>query len=105
MPVQDIDGDGLPEFVVSLFNGACDGRWHVLALEGMTGRTKLDLPDQVLSGLIDLEGDGTAELACTATQSSLIPERSTLTIIGFKRGTPMTRWRESEAEFQVQPVP
>ncbi len=38
LPVQDVDGDGLPEFVVSLFNGSGDGRWHILALEGMTGR-------------------------------------------------------------------
>ncbi len=66
--------------------------------------TKLDLPDQVLSGLIDVDGDGVAELACTATHGSLIPERSTLSVIGFKGGNPVTRWRESEAEFQVQPM-
>jgi len=104
LPVQDLDGDGLPEIVVSLFNGGGDGRWHTMALEGMTGRTKLDLPDQTLSGFIDADGDGAVEMACTATRGSLIPERSTLSLIGFKGGTPVTRWRESEAEFQVQPL-
>jgi len=104
LPVQDLDGDGLPEIVVSLFNGGGDGRWHTLALEGMTGRTKLDLPDQTLSGFIDVDGDGAVEMACTATRGSLIPERSTLSVIGFKGRTPLTRWREGEAEFQVQPL-
>ena len=104
LPVQDIDGDGLPEVVVSLFNGEGDGRWHILALEGMTGRTKLDLPDQTLCGLIDVDGDGVAELACTATHGSLIPDRSTLTVIGLKGRIPETRWREDGAEFQVQPL-
>ena len=104
LPVQDVDGDGLPEILVSLFNGGGDGRWHTLALEGMTGRTKLDLPDQALSGLTDVDGDGVAELACTATLGSLIPDRSTLSVIGFKGRTPTTRWRASEAEFQVQPL-
>ena len=73
LPVQDVDGDGRPEIVVSLFNGGGDGRWHTLALEGMTGRTKLDLPAQALSGLVDVDGDGAVELACTATVGALSP--------------------------------
>ena len=104
VPVQDLDGDGLLEVVVSLFNGGADGRWHTLALEGMTGRTKLDLPDQILSGLVDVDGDGAVEMACTATRGSLIPVRSSLSVIGFKGGRQVTRWREDEAEFQVQPL-
>ena len=31
LPVQDIDGDGRPELVVSLHRGDDDGRWHTLA--------------------------------------------------------------------------
>lgn len=104
LPVQDIDGDGRPEIVLSLFTATGDGRWHTLALDGMTGRTRLDLPDQVLSGVPDLDGDGAADLACTATRGALIPDRSTLTIHGFKDSQHVMRWREEDAAFQIQPL-
>ena len=36
-PVQDIDGDGKMEIVVSQFNTTGDDKWHVVALDAMTG--------------------------------------------------------------------
>ena len=60
LDAEDVDGDGRPEIVVSLFNATRDGRWHVQVLEGMTGRIKADLPDRYLSGLRDVDGDGAA---------------------------------------------
>jgi hypothetical protein len=104
MPVGDIDGDGQSEIVISLFNGDGDGRWHTLALEGMTGRVRLDLPDQALAGLVDLDDDGAAEMACTATRGPLIPRRAGLTIFGFKGGKLATRWGEEQSAFQLQPL-
>ncbi|QEH31770.1 FG-GAP repeat protein [Aquisphaera giovannonii] len=102
LPVRDIDGDGRPEIVVSLHDAAGDGRWHTLALEGLTGRTRLDLPDQVLAGPIDLDGDGCDELACTEARGPLIPDRARLTVFGFKGKRLRARWTADGAAYQVQ---
>ena len=37
-PVQDVDGDGRPEIVVSIFNASGDDKWHVEVLEGACDR-------------------------------------------------------------------
>jgi hypothetical protein len=103
-PVQDMDGDGRPEIVISLFNAAGDGRWHVVALDGMTGKPKLDLPGQYLVGLRDLDGDGVSELFCAAAPGLLVPEPSELSVLSFKNGRLATRWRQASAAFQTQPV-
>ena len=56
-PVEDIDGDKTAEIVLSLYNydyktaTIGDGKWHVVALEPMTGMLKLDLSDMYLSGM------------------------------------------------------
>ena len=60
VPVQDVDGDGRPEIVVSLFNGGGDGRWHTLAWRG-DRPDQSSPPDQALSGLIDVDDDGAVE--------------------------------------------
>lgn len=103
-PVQDVDGDGRPEIVVSVFNESGDNKWHVVALDGMTGKSKLDLPDQYLSGLCDLDSDGAAELFCTYAPTALIPTRSRLSAISFKGGKAATRWQTNDASFQTQPI-
>src|SRR5439155_14138600 len=98
-PVQDVDGDGRPEIVVSLFNAAGDGRWHVQALEGMTGRVKFDLPDRYLSGLRDVDGDGAAELFLTHARGPLIPERSRLEVLSLKGERQPLRLQAPDAAF------
>ena len=101
LPVQDIDGDGRPEIVISLYNATGDGRWHTLALEGLSGRAILDLPDQALCGVADLDGDHAADLACTRARSALIPERSTLSVFGFKGRRLVTHWHEEDSAFET----
>src|SRR5207248_2970170 len=74
-PVQDLDGDGRKEIVVSLFNVTGDNRWHVVALDALTGDTRFDLPGQFCTGLRDADGDGVPELFCTAAERGLrLPE-------------------------------
>jgi outer membrane protein assembly factor BamB len=104
-PIQDVDGDGQLEIIVTMFNAGGDNRWHVLVLDGMTGATKLDLPDQYLTGARDVDGDGTAELFCARAPGALVPSPSDLTVFGFKNGKLTTRWQTQDADFQTHVLP
>ena len=101
-PVQDIDGDGKMEIVVSQFNTTGDDKWHVVALDAMTGRVKLDLPGQYLAGVHDMDADGIPELFLTRTQGPLIKDPSALSIIGFKNGLVVRRWELEDGAFQAR---
>src|SRR5262245_13759848 len=101
-PVQELDGERGLEIAFSLFNATGDGRWHVIILDGITGKAKLDLPDQYLTGMRDLNGDGIAELLCTKTMGSLLPSTSDLSVLSFKAGQVAALWRLSDAAFQTR---
>lgn len=103
-PVQDIDGDGKPEIVVSIFNANGDGAWHIEGISGMTGKTVFDLPGHYLSGLRDIDNDGTAELFCTRTPGQLIPERAHLSVLSFKNRQSRTLWEEEHSQFQTHEI-
>lgn len=106
-PVQDVDGDGLPEIVVSRYaegpgeRQQVAGRWLVEILDGRSGRTRLELPDQRLSGLWDLDGDNVPELLCTGTAASGTNPQG-LAVYGFKQGVLVERWQLAESSYQMQ---
>ncbi len=102
-PLQDIDGDGLPEIVVSLFNLQRDNRWHVVALSAATGETKLDLEGQFLAGLHDLDGDGTPELFCTGVgKGPRLPDPAELSVLSCRGGQVQTVWKLAKGAFVTQ---
>ena len=39
-PVMDIDNDGQPEVITTLFNDSGDGKWHLTFLDALTGTVK-----------------------------------------------------------------
>ena len=99
-PVQDIDGDRHKEIVVSIFNRTGDGRWHILALDPLSGTTRFDLPGQFLTGLRDADGDGRPDLFCTAVDPGpRIPEPASLSIWTLQGGQPAQIWNQSETSF------
>ena len=91
-PVGDIDGDGLPEIVTSIFNEQNDQKWHTIAFDGMTGDKKLDLADRHLEAMADLNSDGDMELFVTVTQGAVIPEYGPVEIIELNKGETQTIW-------------
>jgi len=104
-PVADIDGDGLPEIVTSIYNENGDQRWHVLGFDGLSGEIKLDLADSYLSGLGDLDGDGVEELFTTTTSGSAIPTYGPSTIYSFLTGSPVSIWQSPTAGFEIYQLP
>ncbi len=50
--VQDFDGDGRHEVLLSLYNDTGDNRWHVLLVDALTGETRYDLPDRKAESVV-----------------------------------------------------
>ncbi len=78
-PLGDVDGDGRPELVFAVFNDTdleldetatpgdhdgvnAPGIWTLLVLDAATGRTEASLPGWSPEALVDLDGDGQAEI-------------------------------------------
>lgn len=110
-PLEDIDGDGTPEIVLSVYNydyatnAIGGGKWHVVVLEPMTGNVRLDITDEYLSGLRDLDNDKIVELFTTSTTGEQVDDPGMLKIRSFRDGNLSIRWQPAEAAtFQTQPI-
>jgi hypothetical protein len=104
-PVQDLDGDGVAEIAVSIYNLAKDRRWHVVILDARTGATRCDLPGQFLAGVRDADGDGSPELFATAVASGpRIPAPADLTLFKLKGSKGVPVWTLAGASLVTQPI-
>jgi outer membrane protein assembly factor BamB len=104
-PVADVDGDGRSEVLASVFNDAGDQRWHLTIHDALTGRVMADLPDEVLAGTIDVDGNGTNELLTTHARGAGVPEFGTISIFSWKEGSPRKLWQQDRAGWQFIDVP
>lgn len=104
-PVADVDGDGFPEIVTSIFNENDDQRWHVVVFEGITGNIKHDIPNAYLSGLGDVNGDAVAELLVTTTTTPGIPDFGGISVRSFDQGVQSMLWSGAGQGFQLYDVP
>jgi hypothetical protein len=98
-PVADTDGDGKLEIIVNLFNDHGDDAWHTLVLDGATGEERINLPNRYTHGNGDLDGDGSTEVFCTATDGVFVPSFGTVEIIGVKNRKPAVVWSRDGAGF------
>ncbi len=101
-PVADLDGDGLPEVLASVFNHMDDHRWRLRLMEGMTGRVKGELVGQYLCGVVDVDSDGVVELLTAEVSGAGIPEFGTLSIWSWKGGLPRRLWKKDNAAWQLE---
>jgi hypothetical protein len=104
-PVGDVDGDGMPEIVTSIYNKTGDQRWHVMGFDGISGAIEIDLVDRYLTGLEDLDGDGIAELFVTATTNSVLPEYGDISVLSYNGGEESVIWSKQNRVFVTADIP
>ena len=97
--VSDVDGDGKPELVVSVFNGRRDGRWWLEVLDPRTGALKFEMPDRYLWGVQDVNVDGTSELLVGLERKRNPVPFSTVEIVSLTGLNPVSLWKCDNARF------
>ena len=98
-PVMDIDNDGRREVIRTLYNDTGDGRWHLSFFDAVTGKLKIDFPDEVLAAPIDLDGDGVDELLTTCTQG--VGTLSKIRVRSVKGSEPKILWEKENTSWQT----
>ncbi len=97
--VQDVDGDGRPELVVSLFNARKDGCWWIEVIDPLTGSVKAAMKDRYLWGVQDVDGDGVSELLIGTEYLRNPVPFSSVEVVSLRRLTPVTLWSCQKARF------
>ncbi len=105
-PVADVDGDGRLEVMVNAYNDTGDKRWWLTIHDGMTGAVKAELPDTVLQGVADVDGDGVTGLLTVHATAQGLPSWSTIQMLGMGTGQPRVVWQRTNAAWETwDPVP
>jgi hypothetical protein len=94
--VSDVNGDGLPEIVVSIYNHQGDERWHTEIIDSASGETLADFSDTYLRGVQDIDGDGSSELMLSAANGRVPKYLSDLSI---QRHSGPVLWQRTNAHF------
>ena len=104
-PVGDFDGDHIQDVVANTFNDTNDGKWHLVVRDGISGRVKLDLVDEIAQGVDDLNEDGIPELLTISTSGRHVPDYATIRVRSVKGNRIVAIWQCDNAGWQCQQTP
>lgn len=102
----DVHGDGKLEIVLSMFNSENEHAWLIRVYDAATGKLKYKMPGMIASSLVDVDGDGAAEiLADVSTDpAAALPDGSHRTtphagavVLKAKDGKLTPIWKDAEA--------
>ncbi|MBX3179403.1 MAG: hypothetical protein KF886_18765 [Candidatus Hydrogenedentes bacterium] len=96
-PYADLDGDGVYEIVVSMFNSEGEGAWLVRAYDVMDGALKYTFPGVIAERIHDLDGDGRAEILGNASEDPTRTRLAGARILGVRDGALAQRWADDAA--------
>lgn len=95
--VVDIDGDGRPEIVVSVFNERGDDRWHLEVIDAQSGATRLDVPDAYVRGVDRSSSDPQVYVSI---ETQRVPgTRAPIVALSWREGSLRERWSREDAAF------
>jgi hypothetical protein len=97
--VSDVDGDGLLEIIVSLYNTHGDARWWLEVIDPTSGRVKSEIPEAYLYGVDDVDGDGVSELLVSLEANRMPSVSGTLEVFRWRKSAFTLIWGESNARF------
>jgi hypothetical protein len=103
-PVVDLDGDGRPEIVASVFDGLTDKRWHLGIWDAATGETRhqgLDLVP-VETAALGPSGSGVA-IFCHRSRTINAEPPEAYEVWQYRDGTPSRIWSSPDAGFLLVP--
>ncbi|MEW6754629.1 MAG: FG-GAP-like repeat-containing protein [Candidatus Latescibacterota bacterium] len=102
-PVADVDGDGIEEVVVGLFDGLTESRWHLLALDGLTGATRAEALDLVPLATTPLGGTRGSAVLCARCPTYARQEVAAYEVWAVREGAWTQVWR-ADGPFLLEGV-
>jgi len=104
-PVADVDGDGQSEVLTTIFNERGDQRWRVTVHEALTGRVKVELPDEYLAAVLALDGGSVSQLLTISAAGAGAPEFGMIRIRSLKDNRLTTLWEKKNAAWEMWEPP
>lgn len=98
-PYGDLDGDGKLEVVVSMYNSEDEQAWQVRVYDAVTGELKYRMPGMIASHLEDVDGDGLADLLCSASTDPAQAQLNGAHLVKVKDGRLEVVWGDDAAQF------
>jgi hypothetical protein len=99
-PLRDIDDDNHADLTFSFFNERGDRRWHVVSLDPLTGRKKLDLPGRFLAGVLPPgPGSQRTRLLLERVSGAELSRYEGIEIVTVRKGRATVRFARGEARF------
>ncbi len=100
--INDVDGDGYPDMVVSLYNTRGDGRWYTEIVDPLTGNIKYEIPDIFIWGLQDVDNDGVYEIFGSKEFKRIQGDFSELYMFDFSGGKFTEKKIKANAAFATR---
>jgi hypothetical protein len=93
-PIADVDGDGKLEMLVNMYNSESEQRWMIRIYDAMTGEIKARVPGRIGVQLIDIDGDGAAEIVADISEDPTRTKTEGVCLLKVGHAGSQELWRE-----------
>jgi len=96
-PYADLDADGCPEIIVSMFNAGGKKAWLLRAYDALTGDLEYRAPGLIAVAVRDLDGDGAGEVLANACQDATQSVLEGARLLKVREGGLLAIWGDDSA--------